>query len=251
MKHLVPLCVIALLVASVAAQAITIPEGPVEPFIGTVYSPYLVPFALSDLNFDAATPGDNVNYGETETLKYDYWYGLLGPANFVILDIAQTNSDAGIRDCLAFRSGPVPLSMADYRGSYPGSKVGTVNLGMTDRLTYTGPYDPTVADNNSFDTEFQDGQFDAWVNAGYPLDSRMMIAPVIQDVAITGSQSVQIVGFAAFYVDSYSTVKGEKVMEVRFTSMPEEAIVTPEPSSLLALFTGIGGLGGLTWRRKK
>ena len=58
----------ALLCLCVAAQAITIPDyGPVEPFIGTVYSPYLAPLALSHLNFEAG-PGQ-ATYGESFSFK--------------------------------------------------------------------------------------------------------------------------------------------------------------------------------------
>jgi len=236
-----------LITAALAAEAVTVPEyGPVVPDTGTVWNIYLAPLAISELNFNHPDPWENLQYGVAHTLKYDMWQdydGLLGLGDFGLFDIAQTNSDSGIRDGLSFQSDPVSLTTGDYRDAHIGSKAGLLSQGINDRLTHSDNQTPTT-------TSYQDGQFDQWVADECPLDSRLMIAPVIRDESvINGQKQREIVGFAAFYVDWYGTLEGTKAMTVMFTSMPENPPV-PEPSSLLALLGCIGGGGLLMWRRR-
>ncbi|MDO8589094.1 MAG: pilus assembly protein TadG-related protein [Armatimonadota bacterium] len=206
----------------------------VRVYSHSVTSQFTVPIALSDKNFDDETPDDNLHYGETETLTYSRWQeydGLLGSGNFGLLDIAETNTQDGIKQLLAFNAGPVALSVGDERLPQPGGPVGLIDGGISDRLTYSATHTDTP-----FDTEYNDttldtmtieegGQsrtievynFDDWVADGMPLDSRIMIAPVIHDVDITGgSTRLEIVGFAAFFVDQYANVQGDRVITAIF-----------------------------------
>ena len=231
----VALVCVVWLAAVVQAAAITIPEGYVVPSVGAVWSPYLAPIAISDLNFDTETPDDNLWYGQAETLKYSTWQnydGLLDPGNFGLLDIDQTSSDDGIRDILAMTSQAGVLRVGDYRYAYIGNKVGLFRQGIDGRLDASS---------------YQDGHFDLWADDECPLDSRIMIAPVIEDANINGgSTELEITGFVAFYVDQLNL--GPDSLTVRFTSMPE-GVMVPEPGSLLALLAGLGGLCAMRRRR--
>lgn len=182
----------------------------------------LIPFAiaLSSVSPDAAiNPSGRPIYeqGVTYNLTTGDWQSnFLGPGNFGLLDFPDGNGGSGVRDAIAGKLGAV-LSIGDTISTSTGKKTGPVKQGMGDRLD---------------GSNYSDGQFAKWVTDGRPVDKRVVVCPVIDDGQTTnGHKPVTIVGFAAFYIDSYS---GSSTVTGRFI----EAIFSGQS------FQVVPGLGG-------
>ena len=222
MKQVVSVSFYALLMLLIVTSLVfasDIPFGSVTLVPGTTRSPLLFPFAVSD--------EIHVDYGEYLTLAVTP-DGTLGPGDFVPIDLGN-----GIRREQVAGTVENVVSTGDQLLTSVGSKVGETHQGMDMRLVTTA---------------YSDGNYQDWMAAGCPLDSRIIVIPVLEHYDGMGSRTVTVAGFTGFYIDDF--VAGITFSGV-FLPPPPGAVVTPEPSSTLSLISGILGFSALVWRRKK
>jgi len=174
-------------------------------------------------NVGASPPTPIVSLGTPITLVVSDWpSGILGPGNYgaIAFDTDQGGDD--YRDRIAGVAPPVSVTVEGESGgvdvwSEPGEKIGAFKSGLRDRLTKPGePWPSPSTDSQAWDE---------WV-ASYDPDTgraadtwRLMIVPVIRDKDYGGGRSqLEVVGFAAMFIDSYDASGSDLRLTGRFVT---------------------------------
>lgn len=179
-------------------------------------SDLLVPLMVSDKTmFDGSLNfGDRVTSG-TEVGMYvsDWQSGFVGSGNFGVIDVAGAGGNV-FRDLLSGGSDRRPdfdletTEIIDAE-SEPGGKVGPARQGLNNRLNVTETDPRFSGDKNSYNPATgASPAWDAWnaayrATGEYPPTWRIALMPIVRDLNQTGHGKcdVQIVGFAAFFIE--------------------------------------------------
>jgi len=246
MMKTVALIVLCSLAFAAAAGAVTVPlEEPWSPETGVaaLRGP-IGPFAAME---DHAY---FYSYGQPYTIKVDDWnsdpYAVYpSPGNMMLLDLGEGNKAGQVAGSVENT-----ITIGQFLYSFTGNNVGSLHSGLPDRLA---PSAYQFDHNNGF--YVAGDNYRAWEADGFPLDARVVVCPVVSIVDINGRKEAVVTGFTALYVDRYDPDAAENMMDIMFVSAMSPDILAlysvPEPSSLLALLCGVGGVGGLAWRPRK
>lgn len=212
-----------------------------------------VPWAVPD-TYDPSNP---VPIGQEMTLKVigaDSFDAFLGRGNFLALDFGE---GAGTyKDSLSGDStDPFSLSIGDYVGTKTGNMPNMTESYLQKRL------DKDEVFTND-DTAWEEWLATGAEDGSYASTPRIVIFPIVQNPEgwVSGAaQDLLIVDFAGFFIESATYDKTPDLwvnVTGRFvwTFNGSDNLITiesiPEPSSLLALLCGLGGVGGAVWRRR-
>ena len=161
-----------------------------------------LPLAVSDKQIRS------LSFGDPETLRTDKWKeGLdvyVGPGNFGTLAFSGDSGSADFTDRISGdRSTSVFLKVGDAASTEPGNMLGPTYKGFTDRVRK--------------DSVFTDDEtaWSAWLagwdstTATFPPSPRIVVLPVMRDVdgGAHGRATVELVGFAGFFLESISRQK--------------------------------------------
>lgn len=173
-------------VKSLFAQIIGISSSKVEAKTKAVIGPAksvtngLRPFAVVKYDF---------NYGELVTLKVGAGDGYDG--NYGAVELGGQGENAFLANSLYGYNGTV--SVGDYIGTEPGNMAGACNQ----IKNYIN------SENSTFDN--------------FPRNSiRLWTLPLVNTLSVSGEKSVQVVGFAKFYVEDVSGESGRVEITGRF-----------------------------------
>lgn len=136
-------------------------------------------YGLVPIGLDSNT---TYTYGESMTLRPDQ----IGPSNWGTLEFGSPGGSSLRTDVADGYSGPV--SIGDWLDSEPGQTVGSVMQGLNDRLIAAQQIDP----NGTFSSHSSD-------------DPRILFIPMVNWSSPNGRSAVEVMGFAALWIDSISS----------------------------------------------
>jgi hypothetical protein len=149
----------------------------------------VMPWVMSQTQLWDAN-GNVAGVGTEFIIKVRTWKeGLTGPGNF---QCVSYNDDSGANDYRKRIGGdpnvtPAIVSVGDVLRPENGNMVGPTDQGLKTRIN-----------DSEFATTTNPCAFTAWVAAGYPFDSRVVVVPVFQYPL--PADDIKVVGFAAFFI---------------------------------------------------
>lgn len=174
-------------------------------------------------------------------------YKVSGSGNFMCV---AYDGDVGVTDFNHRVSGrnmsPVTIEVGDVLRLKAGNMISPTDQGLTERLAGDTLYPTSTYNVPGY---FGPCAYVSWEQDGiltgvYPSTPRIVIMPVAQSPMPTNGNLV-VTGFAAFFI---CEAPGDGNITGHWLS--EEFIPVCEPSSVLALISGLAAFGGIAWRRK-
>ena len=202
--------------------------GPAQYIYSTYAVPWAAPIAVLDLGI-----GETFDVGPVDSWQT----GFVGPGNWLALAFGGDSGVQDYLDRLRMESAPVPLLVGDFVDTTTGGAVGTPdpdnpNAGQSktyDGLIGTFRTNGTVKDYgrillepdvrfqasslvnaNGYDEYYRTGYnpsaWDTWeatTNAQglHPASNRIVVLPIADPGRVSGSSDVEILGFAAFFIE--------------------------------------------------
>ncbi|MBI2844113.1 MAG: Tad domain-containing protein [Armatimonadetes bacterium] len=182
--------------------------------VTTITSPDLVPWVVPNTKIwneeNPLEPGEITTLKVCSTQDPD---AFVGSGNFLAISYAGDSGGNDYRNRIMGTADPITLSVYDTLtavDSKPGNMIGPTKQGMEYRIT---------GDTWTYETWVQEGE----TTGVYPDTSRLVIVPIVEDLsgAGTGLTELTVVGFAAFFIDSYDP--DTRIVEGRFVSATDIA----------------------------
>lgn len=177
---------------------------PANPVCGnSIGQDDVIPIAVSNLTASAWVQGRSYTLNRTATGGNGPWVD--APGNWGMVSLCGGNgSGSTLRSSIAdgFYG---PISIGQTLTTAPGAKVGPVDQGFSDRIGASADSYPTFN----------------------PTDPRAVIVPMVSGFSIcTGSCTVTVTGFLAFYIDSYSSgaITGHFISKVQGNSIGDPTV---------------------------
>lgn len=175
-------------------------SAPSATAIATRLISYKYPFAPWVVSEDTI---ENTSPGTEEVLKVvNNQDSFLGGGNFQCVAYQGDSGGRDYRDRIAGDGAPIEVGIGDFAlETEPGNMIGPTFQGLRDRLADSAYTDDATAYTSWLASADADGTYD--------YDSRIVMVPVVENVDVNGRNELTVVGFAAFFIESFDKDTGD------------------------------------------